>query len=155
MTILYPTRGGKESYPNQDFAINLTKSRNTDLLLLYVSGIRFLNRTGPPIVVDIEKEMDEVGDFLLSMAQERAEKSGVQAEIALRNGVFSDVLKRVIVEYEIRTVILGSSIKEDGGIISYDRLKELSESMSKQLSVEFIVVQDGKVVFQTGAEDIA
>ena len=83
-TILCPTRGGKESHPNQDFAINLAKERDAGLLFLYVSGISFIRRVGPPIVVDIEKEMDELGEFMLSMAQERAETSGVPARVAVR-----------------------------------------------------------------------
>jgi hypothetical protein len=146
--ILCPTRGGKESHPNQDFAINLAKERNAEMLFLYVSEIRFLNRTGPPIVVDIEKEMDELGDFLLSMAQERAEKTGVLAKTTVRRGIFSKVLREVIVEKKIGTVILGSA-PEEAGIVTYERLQELSEELSEELDVEFIVLQDGKMVFHT------
>ena len=149
ITILCPTRGGKESHPNQDFAINLAKERGADLLFPYVSNIQLLSRAGPPIVVDIEEELDEMGDFLLSMAQERAEKSGVLAKVAVRRGVFSEVLKEVIVEKEIKIVILGSSPKE-AGIVSYDRLQELSETLNEETGVEFIVVQDGRPVFNTG-----
>ena len=54
MTILCPTRGGKESHPNQDYAINLAKERKVDLMFLYVSNIQLISRAGPPIVVDIE-----------------------------------------------------------------------------------------------------
>jgi nucleotide-binding universal stress UspA family protein len=146
--ILCPTRGGKESHPNQDFAINLAEERDAEILFLYVSEIRFLNRTGPPIVVDIEKEMDELGDFLLSMAQERAEKAGVLANATVRRGIFSKVLREVIVENKIDAVILGSA-PEEAGIVSYERLQELSEELSKELDVEFIVLQGGKIVFHT------
>ncbi len=146
--ILCPTRGGKESHPNQDFAINLAKEREAEVWFLYVSEIRFLNRAGPPIVVDIEKEMDELGDFLLSMAQERSEKSGVTAEATVRRGIFSKVLREVIVEKEIDTVILGSA-PEETGLVTYERLQELSQELSEELGVEFIVVQDGKMVFHT------
>jgi len=148
MTILYPTRGGKESHPNQDFAINLAKERYTSLLFLYVSEISFINRAGPPIVVDIEKEMDEVGDFLLSMAQERAEKAGVTARVAVRRGIFSKVLKEVILENRIETVILGRSSKNTG-IVSSERLQELSLELSQELNVEFILLEDGQVVLHT------
>ena len=147
-TILCPTRGGKESHPNQDFAINLAKERNADLLFMYVSNIQLISRSASPIVVDIEEELDELGDFLLSMAQERAEKSGILAKATVRRGVFSKVLKEVIVEKKVDTVILGSSPNEPG-IVSYEHLQELSTELGEELGVEFIVVQDGKVVFQT------
>jgi nucleotide-binding universal stress UspA family protein len=146
--ILCPTRGGKESHPNQDFAINLAKERGAELLFLYVSGISFIRRVGPPIVVDIEKEMDELGEFLLSMAQERAETSGVPAKVAVRRGVFSMVLREVIDEYQISTVTLGRTAVESGNV-SDERLQELSRELSKEMGVEFYIVQDGELFFHT------
>ena len=100
-TMLCPTRGGKESQPNQDFAIQYAKQHDADLLFLYVSDLRLISRAGPPIVVDIEEELSEVGDFMLTMAQERAEKAGVTAGTAVRSGVFSDVLREIIRENKI------------------------------------------------------
>jgi hypothetical protein len=150
-TILCPTRGGKESHPNQDFAINLAKERSADLLFLYVSDIKFLKRAGPPIVVDIEQEMVEVGDFILSMAQERAENSSVPARAIVRSGIFSKILRETIVEHEIKTVVLGSS-REGSGIVSYERLQELSKELNKEIGVEFIILQNGSMVFHVEAE---
>jgi len=148
--ILYPTRGGKESHLNQDFVINLAKERGAELLFMYVSNIQLISRSGAAIVVDIAEELDELGDFLLSMAQERAEKSGVLAKTTVRRGLFSKVLKEVVEEEKINTVVLGSS-SQDAGIVSYEHLQELGTDLSTELSVEFIIVQDGKIVFQTGA----
>lgn len=147
MTILCPTRGGKESHSNQDFAIYLTKERATGLTFLYVSNIQLLSRAGPPIIVDIEEELDEVGSFLLSMAQERAEKSGVIAKAEVRRGNFSEVLRDVIIENKFDTVILGRSSKETG-IVPHDHLQELSNELSKQTGAEFIIVQGGQEVFR-------
>jgi len=148
-TILCPTRGGKESHLNQDFAVNLAKERSADLLFMYVSNIQLLSRTGAAIVVDIAEELDELGDFLLSMAQERAEKSGVSAKVTVHRGIFSEVLREVILDEKVDTVVLGSSPQESG-IVSYEHLEQLSTKLSNELKVEFIVVQDGKIVFQTG-----
>jgi len=147
-TILCPTRGGKESQPNQDFAIQLAIERGADLLFLYVTDISFISRAGPPIVVDIEEEMAEVGDFMLSMAQERAEKAGVHARTSVRSGVFSKVLREVILEHEVSTVILGGSL-ETTGIVTQERLQNLSDELSRELSVEFIVVHNGEKLFHT------
>ena len=79
---------------------------------------------------------------------ERAEKSGVSAKATVRRGVFTDVLKEVIVENQIDTVVLGSA-SEETGTVSHEHLQELSEELGQELGVEFIVVQDGKMVFQT------
>jgi len=147
-TILCPTRGGKESQPNQDFAVRLASKIGGDVLFLYVSDISFISRAGPPIVVDIEEELAEVGDFLLTMAQERAEKAGVHAETSVRSGNFSDVLREVILEKEINSVVLGGS-HEETGIVTQEHLQKLSEELGKELNVEFIVVHNGELIFRT------
>ncbi|HKJ37472.1 MAG TPA: universal stress protein [Anaerolineales bacterium] len=147
-TVLCPTRGGKESQPNQDFAIQLASEQGANLLFLYVSDISFISRTGPPIVVDIEEEMAEVGDFLLAMAQERAEKAGVHAKTSVRSGNFTKVLRNVILEKEINTVVLGGS-NEDTGVVTHEHLQLLSKELGKELNVEFIVVHRGELIFRT------
>ena len=146
-TMLCPTRGGKESQPNQDFAIQYAKQHDADLLFLYVSDLRLISRAGPPIVVDIEEELSEVGDFMLTMAQERAEKAGVTAGTAVRSGVFSDVLREIIRENKIHTVILGES-HEKTGVATSEYLQHLSEDLGRELNVEFIVVHRGELVFR-------
>jgi nucleotide-binding universal stress UspA family protein len=147
-TILCPTRGGKESQPNQDYAIQLAVERGADLLFLYINDIRLISRAGPPIVVDIEEEMAEMGDFLLSMAQERAEKAGVHAHTSVRSGTFAKVLREVILAHDVSTVILGRS-NNSTGVITQERLQNLSDELSKELAVEFIVVQNGQMLFHT------
>ena len=147
-TILCPTRGGKESQPNQDFAIQYASQHGADLLFLYVTDLRLISRAGPPIVVDIEEELAEVGDFVLTMAQERAEKAGVHAETCVRSGIFSEVLREVILEKNIHTVILGDS-HENTGVVASEHLKKMSEELGKELNAEFIVVHKGELVFRT------
>ena len=147
-TILCPTRGGKESQPNQDYAIQLAMQRGADLLFLYVSDISIISRSGAPMIVDIEEEMAEMGDFLVSMAQERAEKAGIHAKTAVRSGIFSNVLREVILANEVSAVVLGGS-HEETGTVTHERLQNLSDELGKELSVEFIVVQNGEVLFHT------
>lgn len=143
--ILCPTRGGQASYPNQDFAIELAKEKGAELLFLYVSSVRFLGKTASPVVVDVQKEIDEMGEFLLAMAQERAGKSGVQADIVVRHGEFQDVLEEVIQENQVRMVVLGTSA-QDTGFTTQDYMEELSAMLSSKTGVEFIVVYKGEVI---------
>jgi len=143
--ILCPTRGGRSSYPNQDMAIALAKKRQSDLLFMYVSNVRFLGMTASPVIVDIETELDEMGDFLLTMAQERAEKAGVHAETTVRRGVFRKVLREVIHEYPVNTIVLGSSTAGTG-ITTPEFVHSLVAAMSDETGLEFIIVQDGKIV---------
>lgn len=142
--ILCPTRGGKASYANQDRAIALAKEREAELLFLYVSNVKFLGLTSLPFIVDIETELDEMGEFILTMAQERADKAGVQAEITVERGVFHEVLKAVVQEHQISTVVLGSS-KEGTGFTTEEYVQKLGETVSREMDVEFIVLRDGEV----------
>lgn len=89
-------------------------------------------------------ELDEMGEFLLVMAQERAQKAGVKADILVRRGNFRKVLKDVVHEYPIETVILGSS-SGDTGVITKEYINEITEEISREHCVEFIILKDGNI----------
>jgi len=95
-TILCPTRGGEASYPNQDHAIQLAKEQDSALLFLYISNVEFLDRLSSPVLVDLESELIQLGEFVLAMAQERAEKAGVQADTVCKSGLFQEALFETI-----------------------------------------------------------
>ena len=107
--ILCPTRGGKDSYPNQYRAIAIAKERGAQVLFLYITNVEFLGLTAAPKLVDIETEMDEMGEFMLAMAQERAENASVNAMTLVKRGRFREVLIDVLEEHITDTVVLGSS----------------------------------------------
>jgi nucleotide-binding universal stress UspA family protein len=142
--ILCPTRGGASSRPNQERAIALAKDRGAELLFLYVSNVQFLGLLASPVVVDIETELDEMGEFLLTIAQERAEKAGVHAETLVKRGIFHQVLKDIIQEYPVQTVVMGSS-QESSSLITPEYTETLGQEISQETGVEFIVVQNGEI----------
>jgi nucleotide-binding universal stress UspA family protein len=144
-TILHPTRGGEASYPNQDRVIAIAKEQNARLIFLYVSDVQFLNRTASQVVLDVvAKEIDEMGDFVLAIAQERAKKAGLSAEAIVRRGVFSDVLIEVITEYEVDTLILGSS-PEGQGLTTPEFLAELSSEINAETGVSVVILSKGEI----------
>ena len=142
--ILCPTRGGQASHPNQDRAIAIAKERGAVLLFLYMTNVQFLNRIASPKVVDIEEELDEMGEFLLLMAQERARKEGVKAYYTVRRGIFKKILHDVIMEHTIETVILGSAVRNTG-IVSPDFIIELGDEIYRETGVEVVVLKDGEI----------
>lgn len=142
--ILCPTRGGEASYPNQDYAITLAKERGEELLFMYVTNVSFLGLSMRAKLVDVETEMDHLGDFLLTMAQERAQKADVSASTTVRRGEFLEVLKEVIEEYPICTVVLGSL--RGAGVMTTEYIEELGDAITRDADVEFIVVEEGQVV---------
>jgi nucleotide-binding universal stress UspA family protein len=143
--ILCPTRGGEGSYPNQDRAIAIAKERGVGVLFLYISNVEFLDLTASPVLVDVEHEMDEMGEFMLAMAQERAEKVGVPASAVIKHGHFREALIETIKEFQIDTVILGSSAGGTG-IVTVSYVEDMIEEISGKTGVEFIVVDQGNIV---------
>jgi nucleotide-binding universal stress UspA family protein len=143
--ILCPTRGGGASIPNQDRAIAIAKERGVEVMFLYIVNVQFLGLAASPKLVDIEGELEEVGEFMLAMAQERADKEGVKSQMIVRRGVFQEVLKEVIEEFDIHTVVVGKSAG-GRGVITYEYLRDLIYEVTGVTGVEFVVVHEGEIV---------
>jgi nucleotide-binding universal stress UspA family protein len=110
--ILCATRGGEASYRTQDKAISLAKERGDMLHFLYVADLHFLDKTAASIVVDVAREIEHMGEFLLAMAQERACEAGVEASLVTRKGDVRQQIKAVAVEEGVDLVVLGRPTDE-------------------------------------------
>jgi nucleotide-binding universal stress UspA family protein len=106
--ILCATRGGEDSYRSQDRAIELALQRGDQILFLYVVNTSFLDKTAAPIVVDVTTGIEHMGEFLLTMAQERACEAGVVADLITRKGDVREEIKKAAVEHGVDLVVLGS-----------------------------------------------
>jgi nucleotide-binding universal stress UspA family protein len=148
-TILYPTRGGDSTHRNQDWAFSLAKEKNARLILLYVSNVRFLDTMLTPVPIErVWEELDELGEFLLTMAQDRADKVGVTAEKVLRHGGFRAALKEVIEEESVSTVVLGRPA-QDTAITTTEYLEEVAQFLIAETGVEVYLIHEGQIVEHT------
>jgi nucleotide-binding universal stress UspA family protein len=146
--ILSPTRGGEKSYPNQDYAIKLAKEIGAELLFSYVSDVTFLDQQSSPMLLDVVAELEEMGEFLLSMVQERAIKYGVNAETVVRSGDFHEVLDELIQKHEISTLVLGSSASETG-LTTDDFMFALSQDLADKHGIEVLLLRNGELINST------
>lgn len=144
-TILSPTRGGKLSYLNQDRAIAFAKEREAKLIFLYVCDVQFDHQVTEDTLADVEAELEDMGQFLLSMAQDRAAEEGLEAEALVRSGNFREVLDSVIKENEVDTLILGTS-QEENSHTTPVFLRELSADLAKKYSLEVILLRAGELL---------
>ncbi|MCA9939856.1 MAG: universal stress protein [Anaerolineales bacterium] len=144
-TILCPTRGGTASVPAQEWAIDLARRMGADLVFLYVSNTHFLDRFSYPRSVDISAELDELGEFLLAMAQDRAENAGIPAQTVVRQGEFREQLADVIREHNVSIVVIGLS-RQSTGVLTETYRTYLSRSLLEELGVEVYVIGDGQVM---------
>jgi len=105
--ILCATRGGEDSQRTQQAAIALAKEQGDELIFLYVADASFLDRIAAPVVVNVESELDQMGRFQLTLAQEQAAEQGVAAQIAIRHGHLRTELVTVACELGITLIVLG------------------------------------------------
>lgn len=145
-TLLYPTRGGDTTYRNQDRACTLAKELGADILLLYVGNVSFLDTIAGPVHVDVvQKELDEMAEFLLTVAKERIEKSGIKARRILKHGAFREALMETIQEYEVTAVVLGRPA-HDKALTTIELISSIAKMIATELNVETFVVHEGQIV---------
>jgi hypothetical protein len=112
--ILCATRGGDASYRTQDAAIALAKEHGDELVFLFIVDIGFLDKTERAVRPDvITNEMIHLGEFLLSMAQERAAAHGVTAQVRIHLGAVRHELIDAVQEEGAEVLILGRPTEQD------------------------------------------
>jgi nucleotide-binding universal stress UspA family protein len=139
-TILCATRGGEASIRTQERAISLAKERQADLVFFYVTDVSFLNLTGAPIVVDVATEIEHMGEFLLLMAKERAEKAGVKADTLVKRGVFREALIEAVREVDAALVVMGTP--DEGSLTQRAMLENIAEAVKQQTGVDTVIAGD-------------
>lgn len=138
-TIVCATRGGEASIRTQMQAIELAKTREAEILFLYVADVNFLGRVPGTIVVDVATELENMGEFLLLMAKERAKKEGVTAHTVVKRGEFRDALLEAAREAEASVIVLGSP-GESSSITQQEYLDSLAASLEEESGIETLIV---------------
>jgi len=133
--ILCATRGGEASFRTQNAAIELAKDRCDELAFLYIVDLKFLDKTAAPIVVDVENEISQMGNFLLMVAKERAVEQGIKTRILSRKGNVREEIKKAAINIGATLVVLGHPVGETSAF-------ELSS----------LKVYAGEIELETGAE---
>lgn len=139
--ILCATRGGEASIPTQEKAIELAKERELALAFLYVADSSFLNKTAAAVVVDVDEELTNMGEFLLTMAVERASEHGVTAEPVIRSGVIRDVLPEVARELGATTIVLGRPAGESSRF-QESEFEKFREWLKAETDAEVVVHEE-------------
>jgi nucleotide-binding universal stress UspA family protein len=138
-TILCATRGGEASVQTQMQAIALAKERQAEILFLYVADVNFLGRVGGSLVVDVATELENMGEFLLLMARERAQKEGVEAKSVVKRGEFRQALVDAAREADASVIVFGSP-GENGNLTQREYLEKLAAGIQEETGIETLIV---------------
>lgn len=137
--ILCATRGGEASINTQRRAIELAKEQHAKLVFIFVSDVSFLEHYTAPRVPAMEGEMAHLGEFLLLMAKERAEKEGVEADYTVRQGDFRKALIEAANELGASLIVLGRPA--DDNITTVEYLENvLSPALKEETGADVMVV---------------
>lgn len=137
--ILCATRGGEASIKTQERAIELAKERGARLVFFFASDVRFLEHYSAPRVPGMQDEMVKMGEFLLLMAKERAEKAGVESDFTVRIGQFSNELISTAQEYQAQLIVLGRPADDSVTTLEYLE-NELCPAIREATGAEVMVV---------------
>ena len=137
--ILCATRGGEASFRTQTVAIDLAKERNDELIFLYVVDLQFLDKTAAPIVVDIENEISQMGNFLLLVAKERATEQGIEARMISRKGNVREEIKQAALDVKATLVVLGRPAGETSNF-RLSSLKAYAQEIETETGIETKIV---------------
>lgn len=106
-TIVCATRGGEASRTIQLEAIRMAKEEGKKLIFFYVVDLYALGELQSHMVGAMRKEMTWFGRALLEIARNRAARLGVKADLAIRDGAFTDELKTLLAQTRAEVLILG------------------------------------------------
>lgn len=137
--ILCATRGGEASRRTEDYAIQLAKETEAELVFLYIVETSFVDRIAEAVVVDVEAQIERMGEFLLAAVQERAAMKGVKARAAHRHGPVRREIKACILEEGADTVVLGRPRGEEA-LFAETGVSPFAEELKEETGAEVILV---------------
>lgn len=139
--IVCAIRGGPDSQPTIERAIELAKETGLPLHFMYVVRLDFFTHTQSSRVHTIEKEMNKLGEFILLAAQAQAEEAGVQAEGIVRKGAVGEEIIAVSKELEANYVVLGTPRGiQEADHFTQERFMEFVRLIEEECNAEVISI---------------
>jgi nucleotide-binding universal stress UspA family protein len=139
--IICAIRGGPRSQTTIARAIELATRANSPLYFIYVVNLDFLTKREfyPKHFVDVE--LEQMGEFILMLAQEKAAKSGVIAQCSIRHGNVLEELVAACKENDCRTIVLGLP-EGKASLFSYETLLHTQETLEAATGATIVWVGD-------------
>ncbi|MEW6716514.1 MAG: universal stress protein [Chloroflexota bacterium] len=140
--IVCAIRGGPSSQPTIQTAIDLAKSTNLTVHFLYVVNINFLSHTSSSRVDLVYHEMDRMGEFILLVAQDKAQAQGVPSDGTVRHGKVGDEIVALGREIKAEYVVLGQpQSADDKDIFTHDHLQKFKERIEKECNAKVVLAE--------------
>jgi nucleotide-binding universal stress UspA family protein len=131
-TILCATRGGEASVLTEEAAIRLAAAGGDEIIFFYVVDVEFMAHAKYTLRSDVvHEELQEMAEFLMAMAIERAQRKHVKARALVRHGVYVEELISAAAEVGASRIVLGRPAEEEG----LARLEELAQRVAEETGI--------------------
>jgi nucleotide-binding universal stress UspA family protein len=122
-------------------SIALAQETGQPLYFLYVVNLDFLARTTSTRTHTIDHEMEEMGEFILLEAQNRAAEMGVAAEGLVRHGDIGQVITGLCKELNAGYLVIGRpKLDEDEeNVFTHARLENFANTIERQTGAKVIM----------------
>lgn len=140
--IVCAIRGGPASQPTIEKSIELAKEKNLPIHFLYVVNLDFMSHTTSSRVKWVYDEMDRMGEFILLVAQEKAEKEGVVADGTVRHGNVREEIIALSRDMDADYVVMGQPrSREEINVFTEKLLAEFQEQLKEVSRAEIIIAE--------------
>ena len=137
--IICAIRGGPSSQSTITHAIEIAKQINQPLYFVYIVNLDFLaqNERYPKHFVDVE--LEQMGEFILLLAKEKAAKNEVAAHCMIRHGNVLVELATACRENNCDTIILGRP-EGHSSLFSHDTLGHIQQTLEADTGATIVWV---------------
>ena len=141
--IVCAVRGGPDSQPTINRAIALAKETDLPLFFLYIVNLEFLDSTASSRTYTISKEMSEMGEFILLMAQSKAEAQGIEAQGVIKHGHVAEEIAALCHEVGAVYLVIGQPrFHKEDNVFTAARHAEFIQRIETQTGARVVLPEE-------------
>jgi len=141
--IVCAIRGGPDSQPTIETAIDLAKETGQTVYFLYVINLDFLTYTSTSRVHVVAQAMRQMGEFILLTAQSQAEEQGIHAQSVVQQGQVNKEIINLCHEVNAEYVILGRPRGQDDiDVFTHERLDRFVQRIEQESGAKVVLTKD-------------
>jgi len=140
-TIVCATRGGQGSRAVQMAAIERAKESGEKLAFLYVVDLHLIDQYDEALAGAMRAEFQWLGEALLRVAQQRAEREKVEAEITVRLGGVMEEIEAFLRDSEATVLMLGAPRGTTPTVFGDDAIERFARTIESDTGVTVEIVR--------------
>ena len=140
--IVCAIRGGPNSQPTINKAISLSQEKGQQIFFLYVANLDFLVHTESGRTQLFYEQLDQMGEFILLTAQEKAKTKNVSAEGVIKHGQVREEIIALAKEVEANYVVLGvPQGSEESNVFAEGMISEYGKRIEEETGAQVIFAE--------------